>query len=115
FDISAPDHDGLLIHLLQIVRTMPHAYLFRVDATVNELNRAYIMLDVALRLPQSRGDLKRLIERAGAEVSYDYLPVEPRRSDVRVADLSREMNNPFTRSHVTDWRFFDRDEITSRL
>lgn len=115
FDISAPDHDGLLIQLLEIVRTMPHAYLFRVDASVNELNRAYVTLDVALRLPQSRGDLKHLIERAGAEVSYDYLPAEPRRSDVRVTDLSREMNNPFTRSHVTDWRFFNRDEITSQL
>lgn len=115
FDIGASDDDGLLIRLLEIVRAMPYAYLFRVDASVSERSRAYIMLDVALRLPQSRGDLKRLLEQTGAEVNYDYLPAERRRSDVRAADLSREMNNPFTRSHVTDWRFFDRDEVTTRL
>lgn len=115
YDIGAPDDDGLLIRLLEIVRAMPHAYLFRADASVSERNRAYIMLDVALRLPQSRGDLKHLLEQTGAEANYDYLPAERRRSDVRAADFSREMNNPFTRSHVTDWRFFDRDEVTTRL
>lgn len=115
FDIGAPDDDGLLIRLLEIVRAMPNTYLFSVDASVSERHRAYLMLDVALRLPQSRGDLKHLLEQTGAEVNYDYLPTERRRSDVRVADLSREMNNPFTRSHVTDWRFFDRDEVTTRL
>ena len=115
FDIGAPDDDGLLIRLLEIVRAMPNTYLFRADASVNERHRAYIMLDVALRLPQLRGDLKHLLEQTGAEVNYDYLPAERRRSDVRVADLSREMTNPFTRGHVTDWRFFDRDEVTTRL
>ena len=115
YDIGAPDDDGLLIRLLEIVRAMPNAYLFRADASVSERNRAFIMLDVALRLPQARGDLKQLLEQAGTEVNYDYLPAERRRSDVRAADLSREMSNPFTRGHVTDWRFFDRDEVTTRL
>ena len=64
---------------------MPHAYLFRADASVSERNRAYIMLDVALRLPQLRGDLKHLLEQTRAEVNYDYLPAERRRTDVPVS------------------------------
>ena len=114
FDIGASDDDGLLIRQLEIVRSMPNTYLFRVDASVSERRRAYVMLDVAMRLPHTRGDLKRL-DHMGAVVYYNYLPTVRPRIQGRAADLSREMANPFTLGHVTDWRFFDRDEATTRL
>lgn len=110
FDVSAPDADGLLARLLEIVRSMPNAYVFRVEASVSELHLAHIKLDISLRQPQMRVDLKRLLEQTGAKVDYIYFPDEQRRSGVRPADQSRAFANPFIREHVTDWRFFGRDE-----
>ncbi len=115
FQINTPDEDGLLDRLLGLVYDTPYAYLFRVVASVSEKKRAYIKLTVAVKLPQLCADLARLLTRAGVEVSYDVLYTDKRRSAVQPEDRSRELNNPFTLSPVTDWRFFDRGPVIEQL
>lgn len=116
FEISTPDFDGLLNRVLSLVYDIPHAYLFRINAEVNQLLRATIKLDVAAKLPQLCHDLRLQIARMADDTQVSYRP-EPagRRVEVRPADMSRRILNPFTEGEVTDWRFFGRDEIINAI
>lgn len=115
FKIGTPDEDGLLDRLLGLVYDTPHTYLYRVKASVTEKKRANIQLTVAVKLPQLCADLGRLLTRAGVEVSYSLLRNEPRRSPVHPEDRSRALDNPYTLSPVSDWRFFNRGRVLDEL
>ncbi|CUS05624.1 putative Guanosine-3',5'-bis(diphosphate) 3'-diphosphatase [Candidatus Promineifilum breve] len=116
FEINTRDFDGLLNKMLQLVYGIPHAYLYSIEARVNELYRAIIKLDVAIKLPQLCQDLQAQIVALAddTQVSYRAL-LGNRRGEVSAVDMSRQINNPFTTSEVTDWRFMGRDEVINSI
>lgn len=115
FDIGIDDDHRLLDRILEMVYELPGVYLYRVDARVNRERRAAIELSVAAKLPQLCHDLKLRIEQvAGARADYHSVPGE-RIADIRLADLSRTLKNPFTESEVYDWRFYDREDISEAI
>lgn len=116
FEVNTGDFDGLLNKVLRLVYAIPDAYLFSIEARVNELWRAIIKLDVAVKLPQLCRDLQSQIIALASDtqVSYRALSLN-RRGDVPPMDMSRQIDNPFTESQVTDWRFMGRDEVINSI
>jgi (p)ppGpp synthase/HD superfamily hydrolase len=116
FEINTRDSDGLLNNVLRLVYDIPHTYLFSIKAVVNERGRAIIDMDVAVRLPQLRRDLKRQFAELAEDTQVNYRSLQHnRRGEVSAADMSRQLGIPFTKSEVTDWRFFGRDETINSI
>lgn len=116
FEVNTGDFDGLLNKVLRLVYAIPDAYLFSIEARVNELWRAIIKLDVAVKLPQLCRDLQSQIVALASDtqVTYQALSIN-RRGEVPAMDMSRQIDNPFTESQVTDWRFMGRDEVINSV
>ena len=115
FEIETDDDHQLLDRLLEMVYELPGVYLYRVDARVNAERRAMIELAVAAKLPQLCHDLKLRFEQMnGTRADYHSVPGE-RIADLRVADLSRALKNPFTENEVYDWRFYDREDVSEAI
>lgn len=115
-EINTPDQDELLNKILRLVYDIPHAYLFKIEARVNELKRATIDLEVAVKLPQLCHDLQKQIAALAADTQVRYSSrMYNRRGEVRATDMSRQLHNPFTENVATDWRFFGRDEVTNSI
>jgi hypothetical protein len=69
-----------------------------------------------MKLPQLCRDLQIRIERLGEGTRAAYRPLlGERQTGARKADLSREINIPYTDGEVTDWRFFNRDDINDAI
>ncbi len=115
FEIEIDDDHRLLDRILEMVYELPGVYLYRVDARVNQERRAAIDLAVAAKLPQLCHDLKLCIEQlSGARADYHSVPGEPM-ADIRVADMSRALKNPYTETEVYDWRFYDREDVSEAI